>query len=222
MDKQRVRLKLSVRSAVPAEEKGSYETAKRTMDVIGACVGLLLFSFFFIVIALLIKAEDPAGRIFFKQKRIGKNGKEFEMYKFRSMVSNAEEMLSQLLAQNEIDGAMFKLKQDPRITRTGRLLRKTSLDEIPQLWNVLKGDMSLVGPRPALPREVAVYTSYDRKRLSVIPGCTGIWQVSGRNSVGFKEMVEMDIEYIQKQCFWLDMKIILKTFSVFLGSKNAF
>src|SRR4051794_36359424 len=144
------------------------------------------------------------------------------MYKFRSMVSNAEQKLQELLKYNEVSGAMFKMKDDPRITKVGKVIRKTSIDELPQLFNVLKGDMSLVGPRPPLLREVAIYTKHDRKRLLVTPGCTGLWQVSGRNSLGFEEMVELDIIYIKKRSIIFDIKIILKTVLVLFGSKNAF
>jgi lipopolysaccharide/colanic/teichoic acid biosynthesis glycosyltransferase len=138
------------------------------------------------------------------------------------MVWNAEEKLAELLKFNEVSGAMFKMKNDPRITRVGKFIRKTSIDELPQLFNVLKGDMSLVGPRPPLPREVTEYTAYDKQRLLVTPGCTGLWQVSARNSVGFNEMVELDLQYIHKRSFFYDIKIILKTVLVLFGSKDAF
>lgn len=138
------------------------------------------------------------------------------------MVANAEEMLDSLLSQNEIKGAMFKMKEDPRITKVGRFIRKTSIDELPQLWNVIRGDMSLVGPRPALPREVNEYTSYDKLRLKVLPGCTGLWQVSGRNELSFKEMVELDLKYIEERGFLLDLKLMLLTVRVMFGSKNAY
>lgn len=144
------------------------------------------------------------------------------MYKFRSMVSNAEELLESLLTENEIEGHMFKIKEDPRITKVGRFIRKTSIDELPQLWNVLKGEMSLVGPRPPLVREVEEYSSYHKQRLQVTPGCTGLWQVSGRNNVGFEEMVALDLEYISKRSIITDLKIILKTCKVLLGSRDAF
>ncbi|WP_420490437.1 sugar transferase [Neobacillus niacini] len=199
-----------------------YLVTKRTLDIIGSFCGIILLSVLFIAIAILIKVEDPKGTIFFSQKRVGLNGKEFKMYKFRSMVWNAEEKLAELLKFNEVSGAMFKMKNDPRITRVGKFIRKTSIDELPQLFNVLKGDMSLVGPRPPLPREVAEYTSYDKQRLLVTPGCTGLWQVSARNSVGFEEMVELDIQYIHKRSFFYDLKIILKTVLVLFGSKDAF
>jgi exopolysaccharide biosynthesis polyprenyl glycosylphosphotransferase len=204
------------------EEKKFYLVAKRTMDIIGAIVGLILTSIIFLVVAIAIKLEDPKGTVFFSQTRVGKNGKEFKMYKFRSMVSDAEERLKDLLKYNETTGAMFKMKNDPRVTKVGRFIRKTSIDELPQLWNVLKGDMSLVGPRPPLPREVEQYTEYDKQRLLVTPGCTGLWQISGRSNVGFKEMVELDLQYIRNRSILLDLKIIFKTVFVLFGSKDAF
>jgi exopolysaccharide biosynthesis polyprenyl glycosylphosphotransferase len=204
------------------EEKKFYLVAKRTMDIIGAIVGLILTSIIFLVVAIAIKFEDPKGTVFFSQTRVGKNGKEFKMYKFRSMVSDAEERLKDLLKYNETTGAMFKMKNDPRVTKVGRFIRKTSIDELPQLWNVLKGDMSLVGPRPPLPREVEQYTEYDKQRLLVTPGCTGLWQISGRSNVGFNEMVELDLQYIRNRSILLDLKIIIKTVFVLFGSKDAF
>ncbi|MGF6953416.1 lipopolysaccharide/colanic/teichoic acid biosynthesis glycosyltransferase [Neobacillus sp. B4I6] len=200
----------------------TYLLTKRLIDIIGASFGIILLGFLFIIIAILIKFEDPKGTILFSQKRVGVNGKEFKMYKFRSMISNAEEKLQELLKHNEVSGAMFKMKDDPRITKIGKFIRKTSIDELPQLFNVLKGDMSLVGPRPPLPREVAVYSKFDMQRLLVTPGCTGLWQVSGRNSLGFEEMVELDLQYIQKRSFLFDIRIILKTVLVLFGSKDAF
>ncbi|CAG7613366.1 hypothetical protein PAESOLCIP111_01595 [Paenibacillus solanacearum] len=199
-----------------------YLIVKRMMDVIGAGIGIILLLPFLFIIGCLIKLEDPRGPIFFKQTRVGKNGKPFGMYKFRSMVNNAEQLLPSLLEQNEIAGAMFKIKNDPRITRVGRWIRKTSIDELPQLWNVLNGEMSLVGPRPPLPREVHEYSEYDKLRLLVTPGCTGIWQVSGRSNVGFREMVEMDLKYIMERTLLMDIKIILKTIIVMLKSKDAY
>ncbi|MDQ6595011.1 sugar transferase [Bacillus salipaludis] len=203
-------------------ERKPYLLTKRLIDIIGSLCGIILLSFLFIIVAILIKIEDPKGTIFFAQKRVGLNGEEFKMFKFRSMVSNAEEKLQELLKYNELSGAMFKMKDDPRITKVGKFIRKTSIDELPQLFNVLKGDMSLVGPRPPLPREVAEYTNYDKQRLLVTPGCTGLWQVSARNSVGFKEMVELDLEYIKTRNTFFDIKIIFKTALVLFGSKNAF
>ncbi|PFX98205.1 multidrug MFS transporter [Bacillus mycoides] len=198
-----------------------YLAFKRCMDFIGALCGLILLSPIFIIIAFLIKYEDSKGPILFKQVRVGKNGKEFYMYKFRSMVTDAEEKLQDLLKYNEVSGAMFKMKEDPRVTKIGKFIRKTSLDELPQLLNVLKGEMSLVGPRPPLPREVEKYTRYDRQRLLVTPGCAGLWQVTERNSVGFKEMVELDLEYIKKRSLLYDLKIILKTIQIMIKSNGA-
>lgn len=199
-----------------------YTITKRLLDILGACIGLLLCSPLFLVLAVLIKLEDPKGAIFFFQQRVGKDEKLFRMYKFRSMVSNAEELLESLLQKNEIEGHMFKMKEDPRITKVGKFIRKTSIDELPQLWNVLKGEMSLVGPRPPLIREVEQYSAYHKQRLLVVPGCTGLWQVSGRNSVSFEEMVELDLQYIRNRSVFMDIKIILKTIKVLAGSKDAF
>lgn len=176
----------------------------------------------FIIVAVLIKLEDPKGPIFFKQMRVGKGEKEFGMYKFRSMVVDAEDRLNDLLKHNDVSGAMFKMKDDPRVTNIGKFIRKTSIDELPQLFNVLKGEMSLVGPRPPLPREVKEYSKYDKQRLLVTQGCTGLWQVSGRSNLTFDEMVELDLQYIKKRSIWFDIKIIFKTFFLFLGSKDAY
>ncbi|MEK5382453.1 sugar transferase [Niallia sp. FSL W8-0635] len=200
----------------------SYLVMKRAIDIIGSLCGLVVLSILFIIIALLIKLEDPKGKVFFKQLRVGKDGKEFYMYKFRSMASDAEERLKELLALNEVSGAMFKMKDDPRVTKIGKFIRKTSVDELPQLFNVFRGDMSLVGPRPPLPREVAEYSAYDKQRLLVTPGCTGLWQVSGRSNIGFKEMVELDLEYIRKRSLLVDFIILMKTVVVLFGSKDAY
>lgn len=204
------------------EANQTYLIMKRLTDMVASLLGLIVLSPLFLLLAVLIKLEDPKGPVFFKQQRVGKNERVFYMYKFRSMVHNAEELLEQLLSQNEVSGAMFKMKNDPRVTKIGRFIRKTSLDELPQLWNVVRGDMSLVGPRPPLPREVEEYSLYDKQRLHVTPGCTGLWQVSGRNSVGFAEMVEMDLEYIRKRKYWYDIGIILKTVRLLFGAKDAF
>lgn len=207
---------------VKIANKKYYTIQKRTLDILGALAGIIILSGLFLLIALLIKIEDPKGPVFFSQKRIGKNGTEFKMLKFRSMVSNAEEKLQELLNLNEVSGAMFKMKNDPRVTNVGRFIRKTSVDELPQLFNVLKGDMSLVGPRPPLEREVEQYSDYDAQRLMVIPGCTGLWQVSGRSNVGFAEMVELDLQYIRNRSMCYDIKLIFKTILLLFGSKNAF
>ncbi|MFS0765093.1 sugar transferase [Peribacillus phoenicis] len=200
----------------------SYIRIKRIIDIIGSIIGLILLSPIFLIVAILIKIEDPKGPVFFKQVRVGKGENEFQMYKFRSMVSDAEERLKDLLALNEVSGAMFKMKNDPRITRIGKFIRRTSIDELPQLWNVLKGDMSLVGPRPPLLREVHEYSPYDKQRLLVTPGCTGLWQVSGRNNIGFVEMVDLDLEYIKKRSFWFDMKIIVRTIKIMVIQNGAY
>ena len=205
-----------------ANNKHAYLVLKRMIDITGASVGLILLTPLLLLVALIIKLEDPKGPIFFKQIRVGKNEKRFYMFKFRSMVSNAEELLESLLEQNEVSGAMFKMKDDPRVTKIGKFIRKTSIDELPQLLNVLKGEMSLVGPRPPLEREVDEYTDYQKQRLLVTPGCTGLWQVSARNSVGFEEMVELDIDYIKTRSVLLDMKLIILTVYVMLRSKDAY
>lgn len=207
---------------IMVNNKPMYLKTKRIIDILGAALGLLFLSWMFVIIALLIKFEDPKGAVFFKQLRVGKDGKEFSMYKFRSMVSNAEELLDSLIHLNETTGAMFKMKKDPRITRIGIFIRKTSIDELPQLWNVLKGEMSLVGPRPPLYREVQQYTEYDKQRLLVTPGCTGLWQVSGRSSLGFEQMIKLDLEYIEKRTVTLDIMIILKTFKAVFFNKEAY
>ncbi|MGG0739341.1 sugar transferase [Niallia taxi] len=207
---------------IPKNDSKIYLILKRIIDILGSFFGLLFLSILFLIIGILIKLEDPKGKIFFKQVRIGKNEKEFNMYKFRSMTNNAEEQLKALLELNEVKGAMFKMKDDPRVTRVGKFIRKTSIDELPQLYNVLKGDMSLVGPRPPLPREVKEYTTYDKQRLLVLPGCTGLWQVSGRSNLSFSEMVDLDLRYINKRSIIGDLLIILKTFFVLFGSKDAY
>ena len=194
---------------------------KRAMDIIGSLCGIILLSPLLIIVALAIKIEDPKGSVFFSQKRCGKDNKLFPMYKFRSMVSNAEELLEELMEHNEMDGPVFKIKEDPRITRVGKFIRKTSIDELPQLFNILKGDMSIVGPRPAIPHEVAEYSDYHKQRLLVKPGLTCIWQVSGRNSIGFEEWMDMDLEYIEKRNLWMDIKLIFKTVGVLFGDEHA-
>jgi len=176
----------------------------------------------YLVIALIVKLSDWRAPIFFKQERIGKNGVPFNMYKFRTMQVDAETKLEELLDQNEIEGAMFKMKNDPRVTKVGYFLRKTSLDELPQLWNVVRGEMSLIGPRPPLPNEVAMYNEYEMGRLKITPGCTGLWQVSGRNELSFQEMVELDLIYIEELSFKLDLKIFFKTFLVIFFPKGAY
>lgn len=198
-----------------------YRITKRVFDVIASLLGLVIISPVFLVLAICIKLDD-GGPVFYSQERIGKNGKPFKMYKFRSMRVNADKELEEIARQNEVDGAMFKIKNDPRITRIGKFIRKTSIDEFPQLVNVLLGQMSIVGPRPPLPREVVEYTNYDKQRLYVSPGCTGLWQVTVRNSVGFDEMVNIDLHYIQRRSVFLDLKIIIKTIKVIFVPNDAY
>lgn len=200
----------------------SLRICKRIIDIVGSFCGLLLLSPVFLVVALLIRKEDPKGAVVFSQKRVGKDGRLFTMYKFRSMCTDAEEQLKNLVEFNEVEGAMFKMKEDPRVTKIGKKIRKTSIDELPQLLNVLKGEMSLVGPRPPLQREVCEYTEHDLQRLTVKPGCTGLWQVRGRNDVHFDDMVEFDLEYIETQSIWNDIKIIFQTVKVMVLSKGAY
>lgn len=193
----------------------SYKTfwrSKRLFDIFFATLILLFFLPLMIVIAIVIVIDDPSAGPFYKQIRVGRHGGEFYMYKFRTMKANADKMIDELAKQNEMDGPVFKIKDDPRITRVGKYLRKLSLDELMQFFNVLKGDMTLVGPRPPLPREVQYYTDYQRLRLLVTPGLTCTWQISkNRNDIPFEEWVEMDIEYIQTRTYLNDIKIMLKT-----------
>ena len=197
-----------------------YEAIKRLIDIICSFVGILVLSPLFIIIAIIVKFTSK-GPIFFSQKRVGRNGKEFDMYKFRSMVVNAEELKEKLAAQNEMSGPMFKMKDDPRVTKVGKFIRKTSIDELPQLWNILKGDMSLVGPRPSLPKEVAQFEDWMYKRLEVKPGLTCYWQVSGRNNIDFEDWMKLDIRYVEEKNLWIDIKLICKTVFVLFGDKNA-
>lgn len=204
------------------DSKRLYYLVKRVIDILGSLVGLIILCPILLYVAYKIKREEPEGPVFFSQNRIGKNGKVFKMYKFRSMCIDAEKKLEDLLKHNEVDGAMFKMKEDPRVTKIGKFIRKTSIDELPQLVNVLRGDMSLVGPRPPLMREVLEYSLYDKQRLLVKPGCTGLWQVSGRNHVGFDEMVALDLKYISNQSLYLDFSIMIKTFIVIFNPNGAY
>lgn len=200
----------------------AYDFGKRLIDIILASLGLIFISPVIAWVAYKIRKEEPDTSVIFAQKRVGRDGKLFTMYKFRSMCVDAEAKLADLLAQNEVEGAMFKMKEDPRVTEIGKFIRKTSLDELPQLINVIKGDMSLIGPRPPLQREVAEYTQYDMQRLLVKPGCSGLWQVSGRNDVHFNEMVEFDIEYIQKRSIRYDISLIVRTIKVMIKPDGAY
>ncbi|WP_181313612.1 sugar transferase [Planomicrobium soli] len=200
----------------------TYKYIKRFIDILFSLIGIILLLPLLVVICILIKSEDWRSPIFFKQQRVGKDEKVFYMYKFRSMVSNAEALKATLAKRNEATGPVFKIKHDPRVTKIGRFIRKTSIDELPQLLNVLKGEMSLVGPRPPLPDEVEQYTVHEKKRLAVTPGLTCYWQVSGRSSIGFEEWVALDLKYIEEQCILVDLKLIFKTLLVLFGSRNAY
>ena len=202
-------------------ERPFYHVVKRLFDIVASACALILLSPLFLFLVIKIRSED-GGPAFYSQERIGKNEKPFKMWKFRSMIVNADQMVEQLEEQNEIDGAMFKIKDDPRVTKIGHTIRKYSLDELPQLWNVLKGDMSLVGPRPPLPMEVEDYTPYDKLRLIVTPGCTGLWQVTKRNEADFDEMVWLDIVYINHSGILEDLKLIIKTIGVVIHPNGAY
>ena len=194
---------------------------KRLIDMAGSAAGLaVLGPLLMLPVAIIIKLTSP-GPVLFRQKRSGLHGRLFTMYKFRSMVTNAEMIRAELEAFNEMSGPVFKMKEDPRITPVGRFLRKTSLDELPQLWNVLLGDMSLVGPRPPIPREVQQYDPWHRRRLSMKPGLTCLWQISGRNKIGFEQWMKLDLQYIDNWSLWLDLTILLRTIPVVLGGIGA-
>ncbi len=204
-----------------APHKLSHLLLKRVMDLVLSGIGLVVLSPVFLVISVIIKFTSP-GPIFFSQTRSGVSGRKFKVYKFRTMVVDAENKLHELMSKNEMQGPVFKIKDDPRITKIGKFLRKTSLDELPQLWNVFKGDMSLVGPRPPLPSEVEKYESWQRRRLSMRPGITCIWQISGRNQIkDFNKWMELDLKYIDNWSLFLDFKILLLTVPVVLFGIGA-
>ena len=202
--------------------KKNFWVRKRAFDVVFSIFAILIISPLLIVIALLIVVTDPHGGPIFRQRRIGRHGKEFYMYKFRSMVVNAEALQKELMEQNEADGPAFKIKNDPRITPVGRVIRKFSLDELPQFFNVLKGDMSVVGPRPPLPAEVEQFDDYQKLKLVVTPGLTSIWQTTpSRNDVPFDEWIEMDIQYIKTRTVFLDLSLIFKTLVLMLNKDGC-
>ncbi len=194
---------------------------KRCLDIVGSLIGLTVTTLLFPFIALAIKLESR-GPLLFWQERVGESGRTFKCWKFRSMYVDAEARKGELMAQNEMQGAMFKITDDPRVTRVGRFIRKTSLDELPQFWNVLRGEMSLVGTRPPTPDEVAAYENWHRKRICIKPGITGLWQVSGRNQIqDFNEVVRLDIRYIEEWSLWLDIKLLFRTIWVVVARKGA-
>ena len=209
------------RAAWKATVRGSY-ALKRLIDVVGAGIGLVVLLPVFLAIGIAVKWSSP-GPVFFSQIRVGLDGRFFRFWKFRTMRQDAEALKASLAAQNESkDGVIFKMKDDPRITKVGKFLRRTSLDELPQLWNVFVGDMSLVGPRPPVPSEVAQYTLEDRKRLNVKPGLTCLWQIEGRSDLPFNEQVRLDKQYILEPGLWKDFVILLKTIPAVIGGKGAY
>ncbi len=197
-----------------------YEMGKRGIDLVCA-LALLPFLLPIIAVASIAVRLDSSGPIFLRQRRVGRGGRAFDMYKFRSMRRGSEEVTAELLAKNEATGPMFKMREDPRITRVGRLLRRTSIDELPQIFNVIRGDMSFVGPRPPLPREIPGYNELQRRRLMVKPGISGLWQVSGRSGLTFEEMLDLDIRYIQKRSLLLDVIILVKTVPCVISGAGA-
>lgn len=203
------------------EKNTFYYTCKRCIDILGSLFAIFIFSPLLIITAIIIKI-DSKGPAIFTQTRIGMRGKSFKMYKFRSMDTDAEKKLTILKDKNEMSGPMFKMKEDPRITRVGKFIRRTSIDELPQFFNVLKGEMSLVGPRPNLPREVEKFNEWQRQKLLAKPGLTCYWQVMGRSKIGFEDWMRLDIKYIKERNTWIDVKLIFKTFLVLFGDKNAY
>lgn len=203
------------------KESRAYIIVKRFMDIVAALLLFILFLPIIPVVAILIKLDSP-GPVLFRQKRIGKNGKEFDFYKFRSMIDDAEEVIGTLRPLSTDNGPIFKLKNDPRVTPVGRFLRRSSLDELPQLINVLKGEMSVVGPRPNLPSEVSHYLSWQKRRLDVTPGITCFWQIAGRSHIGFQEWMRLDLEYIRKRSVMTDLKIMIMTIPAVIARKGAY
>lgn len=221
-DVKRLRRRQRLKLLIWELSLGSLFALKRALDFFAALAGIIVLSPVFLGLIAAVAIED-GWPVFFAQNRVGKNGRVFRFYKFRSMVRNAEEIKKQLMEQNESeDGVIFKMKRDPRITRVGWFIRRYSLDELPQLFNVLIGDMSLVGPRPPIPDEVAQYTLRERKRLHVKPGITCIWQVSGRSDIPFNEQVELDVQYIRSQGLKNDLILLLKTVPAVLLGKGAY
>lgn len=198
-----------------------YDGIKRFMDIIISAISIIVLIPLLIIVSIAIKIES-SGPVFFSQNRVGKDGEIFKIYKLRSMVVNAEELKQKLMKENEASGPMFKIKKDPRITKIGSFIRKTSIDELPQLYNVLKGDMSLVGPRPSLPEEVEEFEPWMLRRLDVRPGLTCYWQVMGRNSISFEEWMKLDVKYVNERTLWIDIKLIFRTIFVLFGDNNAY
>lgn len=216
----KLRLSFQLRRSAWVLRNFAGAAVKRAFDIVVSALLLIALAPLFLIVGILVKLDG--GPIFFSQIRVGRYGRQFKMYKVRSMCMNAEEKLKELLAKNaHKEGVTFKLKDDPRITKVGKWIRKLSIDELPQLFNVLKGDMSLVGPRPPVPREVALYTLTQRQRLAVKPGLTCIWQVSGRSQIDFSGQVKLDVSYIETQSFWVDVKILARTVPAVLTARGA-
>lgn len=212
---------VSTSACLDAQRRLAYDVAKRVLDFFGAVCLLVLTSPVFAIVAAAIKLTD-FGPVFFAQTRVGKDGRHFQCYKFRSMVRHADRLKAELLMRNRhSDQRTFKLENDPRVTWPGRIIRRWSIDELPQLWNVVRGEMSLVGPRPAVPAEVDLYSASDRRRLEVRPGLTCIWQVSGRSELPFPEQVRLDVQYIERRSVWLDLKLLFLTIPAVLSCRGA-
>ena len=205
-----------------ARGKKYYRMGRHAQDMLFSLLALIVLAIPMAIVALIIWIDSPGASPIFVQDRVGRDGKIFKLYKFRSMIPNADARLKEVLDQNEMDGPVFKIKEDPRVTRVGRFIRRTSIDELPQLINILKGNMSIVGPRPALPREVEQYTDYERQRLYVLPGLTCYWQVQpNRNALTFHQWMELDLKYLHDRNFWLDWKLIFQTIGAVLGMYGA-
>lgn len=217
---QSIPVEMTVENMEKYKKSAVYYFVKRCMDLVLSFLGIIAFSPIMLLVAIAIKL-DSKGPVIFSQIRVGMNGKLFKMYKFRSMIDDAEEFLDNLQSKNEMTGPVFKIKKDPRITRVGKFIRKTSIDELPQLFNVIKGDMLIVGPRPNLPHEVAKFTERQKVKLIVKPGLTCYWQVMGRSNIDFEHWVELDLKYIRDRSMLLDIKLMFKTLGVFFGDDGA-
>lgn len=211
----------SVSKKTRVKKRTAYRFFKRLFDIILSALGLIILAIPFLILSIIIFIDSPGASPIYTQVRVGKNGRAFKFYKFRSMIPNAEKKLDELLNKNEMEGPVFKMKDDPRITRVGRFIRKSSIDELPQLYNVLKGNMSLVGPRPPLMREVSQYTDEQMLRVSIKPGITCYWQIQPkRNSLSFDEWLALDMKYIEERSFFTDVKILFKTVGAVFGMEG--
>lgn len=208
--------------ALQANSDPLYQFSKRALDIAASLLGLILASPIILAAAVAIKIEDPHGAVFYRQQRIGRDGKPFWCHKLRSMYAGAEARKAELMSRNEMDGPVFKMRDDPRVTRVGRFIRRTSIDELPQFYDVLRGEMSLVGPRPLPVEEELACTPYQRQRELVKPGITCYWQISGRNDISFAEWVELDFRYIREQNLWTDLKILVRTIPAVIGMRGGY